>query len=70
MKKIILALITLFLTACYTPTVDQTELYGTVETILYYNGHNHVKAWCKEKQKYYEIITDKLYQHGEVIKIK
>ena len=32
--------------------------------------HNHVKVWCKTKEKYYEVITDKLYQIGEVIKIK
>lgn len=70
MKKTLLSLVTLLLTACYTPTVDQTELYGTVENITYYGGHNHVKVWCKTKEKYYEIITDKLYQIGEVVKIK
>jgi uncharacterized protein YcfL len=69
-KLVLLSLATLLLVSCYTPTVNQTELYGTVEDIVYYNGHNHVKVWCKTKDKYYNVITDKLYQKGETIRIK
>lgn len=70
MKKVLLALVTLFLTECYTQTVDQSELYGTVEGTIYYGGHHHVKAWCKTKERYYDVVTDKLYQRGEIIRIK
>ena len=69
-KLFLLLLVTLLFTSCYTPTVDQTELYGSVESILRYGGHNHVKVWCNAKGRYYEVVTDKLYQKGEIIKIK
>lgn len=70
MKKIIFALTALFLVSCYTPTVNQVELYGEVEEIVYYGGHHHLKVWCKTKEKYYNVITDKIYQIGDVVRIK
>lgn len=70
MKKLLLLVAVVSMMSCATPTVNQVELYGIVEDITYYNGHHHVKAWCKVKEKYYNIITDKLYQPGETIRIK
>lgn len=71
MKKIFLALLAaLFLMSCGTTVVNQVELYGVVEEVLYYNHHKHVKVWCAAKEKYYEVITDKLYQPGDTIRIK
>jgi hypothetical protein len=70
MKKVFLSLTALLLMACATPTVNQTELYGEVEEVITLNGHYRVKVWCKTKEKYYKIITDKSYQKGEVIRIK
>lgn len=70
MKKLLLLVAVVSMMSCATPTVNQVELYGIVEDITYYNGHHHVKAWCKAKEKYYNIITDKLYQPGETIRIK
>ena len=70
MKKLLLLVAVVSMMSCATPTVNQVELYGIVEDITYYNGHHHVKAWCQTKEKYYNIITDKLYQPGETIRIK
>lgn len=71
MKKLLAStVVVMFMISCATPTVNQVELYGIVEDITYYNGHHHVKAWCKVKEKYYNIITDKHYQLGETIRIK
>lgn len=70
MKKLLLSLVSLLTVSCYTPTVRQIELYGTVESILYYNKHYHTKVWCADHGRYYEIVGDKLYQPGTVIKIK
>lgn len=70
MKKLLFALVLFFTVSCATTVVNQVELYGVVEDIVYYNHHNHVKVWCKEKEKYYIIVTDNLYQVGDTVKIK
>ena len=70
MKKVLLLLTTLIMVSCYTPTVNQVELYGTVESVLYYNKHYHTKVWCADRGRYYEIVGDKLYQPGTVVRIK
>lgn len=69
MKKLLLSMAAVFLMSCYTPTVDQTELYGRAEEVLFFNGHYRVKVWA-ENGKYYNVITNKFYQVGDVIKIK
>ena len=71
MKKIVLSLFAvLMLSACASiPTVNQLEVYGEVEDVVYLNGHHKHKVWCKAKEKYYYVISDKLYQPGEVIRI-
>lgn len=70
MKKLLLAFVVFLAVSCVTPVVNQVELYGVVEDITYYNKHHHVKVWCKQKEKYYEIVTDRMYQIGDTIKIK
>jgi predicted porin len=70
MKKLLLFVAVVSMMSCATPTVNQVELYGTVDDIVYLNGHYRVKAWCQTKEKYYNIITDKHYQPGETIRIK
>lgn len=71
MKKLFLSTVVIaMMMSCATPTVNQVELYGTVDGITYFNGHYRVKAWCQTKEKYYNVITDKLYQPGETIRIK
>ena len=60
----------LLMTSCVTPTINQVETYGTVEDIVRIHKHYHVKVWCDTKEKYYTVITDKLYQIGDTIKIK
>ena len=71
MKKLILPLIvSLMLVSCVTPSVNQVQVYGTVEEILTVGNHYRVKAWCKSEGRYYKITTDRVYQIGDVIKIK
>ena len=70
MKKVLVLLVTLLLMGCYTPTINQVELYGQVESVLYHGKHYKVKVWCQDKEKYYNIITNKLYQKGDIIRIK
>ena len=71
MKKTVLLFVTaLILSACVTPTVNQVELYGEVEDVVYFNGHFKHKVRCKSKEKYYRVIADQLYQPGDVIRIK
>lgn len=71
MKKLLFSIVAvMFMMSCATPTVNQVELYGTVDGITYFKGHYRVKAWCQTKEKYYNVITDKLYQPGETIRIK
>ena len=71
MKKIVLSLLAmLMLSACTSiPTVNQVETYGEVEEVITLNGHYRVKAWCKEREKYYYIITDRSYQRGDIVRI-
>ena len=73
MKKIVLSLLAmamLMLSACASiPTVNQVETYGEVEDVVYLNGHHKHKVWCKAMEKYYYVISDRLYQPGEVIRI-
>ena len=70
MKKLLTVFIAGLLISCVTPTVNQVELYGEVEDVIYFNGHYKHKVWCKTKEKYYRVVSDKLYQKGEIIKIK
>lgn len=58
------------MTACATPTVNQTELYGVVEDVTLYNGHFHIKTWCEKKGMYINVISDKVYLIGQTIRIK
>lgn len=60
----------MLLVACATPTRNQVELYGVVEDVIPYSGHYRTKVWCEKKGKYYNVITDRVYRHGEVVKIK
>ncbi len=47
MKKLFLSTVVIaMMMSCATPTVNQVELYGTVDGITYFNGHYRVKAWC------------------------
>ena len=70
MKKLLLPTVALLMMACATPTVNQTELYGTVESVIYLNGYYHAKTWCKAKGMYYDVVADKAYRIGETIRIK
>ena len=45
------------MTACATPVINQTELYGTVESVIYLNGYYHAKTWCKAKGMYYDVVS-------------
>ena len=70
MKKLLLPTVALLMMACATPTVNQTELYGTVESVTYLNGYYHAKTWCKAKGVYYDVVADKAYRIGETIRVK
>lgn len=70
MKKAILSVMAVLLVGCATPTINQVEYYGVVEDTVYYGGHHHAKVWCAAKGKYYDVVTDRLYQVGDVIRIK
>ena len=70
MKKLFLSLAAFLLTACATPVINQIELYGTVEDVVFLNGYYKVKVWCKSKEMYYKIKTNRSYQIGDVIRIK
>jgi predicted porin len=70
MRKLVLAFVVMAVMGCATSTVNQVELYGIVEDVVYCNDHVHVKAWCQKHQKYYYVVTDRRYQIGDVIRIK
>ena len=71
MKKLLFSMVVATLmTACATPVINQTELYGTVESVIYLNGYYHAKTWCKAKWMYYDVVADKAYRIGETIRIK
>jgi hypothetical protein len=70
MKKLVLVIVAMAMVSCATPVVNQVDIYGVVESSLYYNKHHHLKVWCSEKQKYYEIVTDRIVPVGETIRIK
>ena len=70
MKKLLLPTVALLMMACATTTVNKTELYGTVESVIYLNGYYHAKTWCKAKGMYYDVVADKAYRIGETIRIK
>lgn len=72
MKKSIVLLLsmTFMLMSCVTPTVNQCELYGTVEDVVYLNGKYRMKVWCQEKGTYFKVITNKHFHRGEIVKIK
>ena len=70
MKKLLLSFMAVLLMSCGTTVIDQREYYGIVEDTVFYNGCHHAKVWCAAKGKYYDIITDKLYQIGDIVRIK
>ena len=70
MKKLLLSLITLHLVSCITPTVNQYELYGIVEDVVYLNGKYHMKVWCQEKGTYFKVKTNKYFHKGQTVRIR
>lgn len=74
MKKLIIILTSVLITSCCTPSIILDDVHGTVENIAvssYKKGYKYqMKVWCLEKQKYYTVYTNHLYQVGNIIKIK
>lgn len=75
MKKIILFLTVVLITACSTSTViNDTVAYAVVEDIHYSNCKEYkyiVTAWqYQPKLKKYEIRTDSLYKMNSFITLK
>lgn len=71
MKKLLLSLfVGVILMSCGTTTVNQIPVYGTVEDIIKVDNYHRAKVWCEYEGKYYNIKTEKLYQIGDVIRIK
>ena len=63
-------LLLLLLSSCITPREEHLE--GIVEEAVYFDNSNYIrhKVWCPVKNKYYYVITDKLYNEREIIQIK
>ena len=72
MKKsiVLLLLMTFMLMSCITPTVNQCDLYGIVEDVVYLNGKYHTKVWCEEKGTYFKVKTNKYFHKGQIIQIR
>lgn len=74
MKKIVILLMAVVLTACGTTTIVDTKKYVKVEDIMYSKSNNYkytAIAWqYKPKVKKYVIHTDSLYSIGNWIEIK
>ena len=74
MKKIVMLLMAVVLTACGTTTIVNTKKYAKVEDIMYSKSSNYkytAIAWqYKPKVKKYIIHTDSLYSIGNWIEIK
>jgi uncharacterized protein YxeA len=74
MKKIVILLMAVVLTACGTTTIVNTKKYAKVEDIMYSKSSNYkytAIAWqYKPKVKKYIIHTDSLYSIGNWIEIK
>ena len=74
MKKIVMLLMAVVLTACGTTTVVETKKYAKIEDIMYSKSNNYkytAIAWqYKPKVKKYVIHTDSLYSIGSWIEIK
>lgn len=68
MKNFIIIAMTVLLSSCAT-TINQKELYGTVEDIVKNNNSYTLKVWATDK-KYYTVHTYQQYQIGSYIKIK
>ena len=71
MKKIIVLLsMTFMLMSCITPTVNQYELYGIVEDVVYLNGKYCMKVWCQEKGTYFKVKTNNYFHKGDIVRIR
>ena len=74
MKKIVILLMAVILTACGTTTIVDTKKYVKVEDIKFSTSKEYkytAIAWqYKPKVKKYVIHTDILYNVGEWIEIK
>ena len=70
MKKLLFICAALLVASCATPVVNQVEVYGVVEDAVYWKGHRHLKVWCGEKGRYYEVVTDSMWDVGDTVRIR
>ena len=53
-------------------TTSRIELQGTIEDYVYYGDTYYIKykVWSLKNNKYYYVISDKMYNIGDTITIK